>query len=170
MRANELNKWADRGGMDDDYGLDNDDTDKETSRIVLRVLTARSVQTLLIQLQELDICVASWMNNFCSENPPLEAEFLSNLLSAKGTVIEDPTTQTTHTVDPQNLAHRVLQIRSAMAASLATGFPRFVEVENTQVLRSHLERSTYLSGGHATTHKERRGYFRQRPSSRPPGK
>lgn len=45
---------------------------------------------------------------------------------------------------------------------------RFVEVQNTEVLRSHLTQSTFVSGSSAAGYKERRGY--NRPSSRPPSR
>ena len=43
---------------------------RDTAAVVLRVLTARSVQVLLMQLQETDVFVAQYMNNFAAENPP----------------------------------------------------------------------------------------------------
>jgi hypothetical protein len=43
---------------------------RETAAVILKVLTARSVKKLLWQLQELDLIVAQWFNNYCSENPP----------------------------------------------------------------------------------------------------
>lgn len=45
---------------------------RETAAVVLRVLTARATQQVLIQQQELDLFVAQWLNNWCSSNPPME--------------------------------------------------------------------------------------------------
>lgn len=39
---------------------------------------------------------------------------------------------------------------------------RYIEQENTEVLRTHLTSSTYLSGTSDKGYKERRGYYRPR--------
>jgi len=131
-------------------------------------MTARSVKRLIYQLQELDVVVAQWMNNYAAENPPTTGnEFIIDLFNAKGTVVVDPTTKTSHNIDPQNLAHRILLIRSDMARNATLKLPGFVELENTGVLRKHLERNTFVSGSHTDVngYKERRGYYRgQRPN------
>lgn len=38
--------------------------------MVLRVLTARATQQVLMELQEVDIFVCQWLNNFAADNPP----------------------------------------------------------------------------------------------------
>lgn len=43
---------------------------RDTARLLLRVLTLRATQKLLAQLQELDLVVASWLSEFCSTHPP----------------------------------------------------------------------------------------------------
>ena len=45
---------------------------RDTAAVVMRVITARATQKLLMQLSELDIHVASWLSNYVSENKPLE--------------------------------------------------------------------------------------------------
>jgi hypothetical protein len=53
-----------------------------------------------------------------------------------------------------------------MAKNLCIGFPKYVELENTAVLRKHLERHTYMSGsGTEGGYKERRGYYGGRRQS-----
>ena len=107
-------------------------------------------------------------NNYCAEHPPTESNaFILGLFSAPHSVVIDTTTQTSHSIDPQNLAHRVLQIRDDMARAATSSLPQFVELENTGVLRTHLERSTFVSGSHTAggDFKERRGYFNQRRSA-----
>lgn len=129
--------------------------------MLLRVLTARAVKRLIHQLQELDMFVAQWLNNYCAEHPPTTGnEFIIDLFNAKGTVVNDATTQSTHKIDPQNLAHRVLLIRADMAQKATLQLPQFVELENTTVMRKHLERNTFISGSSQQGYKERRGYFR----------
>ena len=46
----------------------------DTSRVVLRVLTARSVQKVLMQLGDTDLFVQNWFQNFAADNPPLEGK------------------------------------------------------------------------------------------------
>lgn len=137
---------------------------RETAKVLLRVITARSVKLLLVQLQELDLFQAQWFNNYAAEHPPTEGDkFISELFNAKGTVVTDPNTQTNHSIDPQNLAHRLLQIRDDMAKKATLDLPAFTERCNTQVLRTHLERNTFISGGADANdgkYKARRGYFR----------
>lgn len=43
---------------------------RDTAAVVLRVLTARAVQRVLMQLQELDAIIAGWLHNFVADNPP----------------------------------------------------------------------------------------------------
>ena len=41
----------------------------DTARIVARVLTARAVQKLLLQLNETDIYQARWLTDYCNGRP-----------------------------------------------------------------------------------------------------
>lgn len=158
VEANELNKWAGRT-MDDN--CEPNPFDKETAKVLLRVLTARAVKKMLYQLQELDIVVAQWLNNYAADNPPTSGnEFIENLFNVRGTVVVDPTTNTTHSIDPQNLAHRILQIRNDMAKKATLSLPEFVDMEDAAVMRKHLTNNTFVSGSYEDDFKERRGYFR----------
>lgn len=135
--------------------------DKETANVLLRVLTARSVKKLLYQLQELDVIVAQWLHNYAAENPPTTGnDFIEELFNVRGTVVKDPVTQTTHSIDPQNLAHRILQIRNDMAKKSTMSLPQYVDMQDAEVMRKHLTNNTFVSGSHKDDHKERRGYFR----------
>lgn len=169
VQANELNKWADRSNYDEhnDEDWENSQFDQETAALVLKVLTAKATQRLLLQLQELDVFKAQWLTNYCSEHPPSGSnKFLLGLLRQKATTVLDASTATTHTIDPANLAHRIVQIRSEMASTMLK-FPKYVEVQTTEVLRQHLMTSTYVSGtstaaAEGSDYKERRGYYRRR--------
>lgn len=55
------------------------------------------------------------------------------------------------------------QTREDMALNMAQGLSKYATQENGMVLRRHLENTTYLSGGHDTAYKSRRGYHRPRP-------
>lgn len=158
VQANELNKWA---GRSFDDQCEPNPFDEETAKVLLRVLTARSVKKLLTQLQELDLHQAQWFNNYAAENPPTEGDkFITELFNAKGVVVMDSANNTSHHIDPQNLAHRLLQIRIDMARRTTLDLPGFTERHNTDVLRSHLTRNTFVSGSNDAGYKERRGYFR----------
>lgn len=168
VQANELNKWADRSNYDshDDDSWQWSQFDRDTADTLLRVLTAKATQRLLLQLQELDLHKAQWFNNYCSENAPSGGnKFLMGLFKAPSTVVRDINTGTDHTIDPANLAHRVIQIRADMAQTLVE-LPKYIELENTAVLRHHLTTSTFISGSSEQGYKERRGYHRPRGTSK----
>lgn len=162
--ANDLNKWANLEGMDDQCDPNPFDTD--TAKVLLKVLTARSVKRLLIQLQELDMITAQWLNNYAANNSPMTGnEFIEKLFDVKGTVIVDKQTQTKRTIDPQNLAHRILIIRNDMAKKATLCLPEYVDREDGDVMRKHLVKNTFVSGAHdgnteASGSTKRRGYFR----------
>ncbi|KAL6767755.1 RBCX2 [Auxenochlorella protothecoides x Auxenochlorella symbiontica] len=162
VQANELNRWADKGGMDDDCA--HDYFDRTTAAVVMRVLTAQATKRVLHQLQESDLIIAQWLNHFCAEHPPLDGnKFILSLLSMKGTTVDEAAFGVTHHINPQNIAHRILMTREDMALNMAQGLSKYATQENGMVLRRHLENTTYLSGGHDTAYKSRRGYHRPRP-------
>lgn len=47
---------------------------RDTSKIVLRVLTSRATQKVLCYLQETDLFVAHWLSDFVSRNPPIDGD------------------------------------------------------------------------------------------------
>ena len=146
--------------------------DEDTAKVLLRVLTARAVKRLILQLQELDLVTAQWMNNYAAENSPMTGnEFIENLFEVKGTVIQDQHQHLSHTIDPQNLAHRILTIRSDMATKATMCLPEFTSRMDAEVMRNHLVKNTYMSGttGEGDTvanSSKRRGYHRPPPPKR----
>jgi hypothetical protein len=117
---------------------------------VLRVLTARSAQRVLAQLGDTDIFVQQWFNHFLADNPPLQGDvFVRALFKERAVYAKDKVTGTEHFVSPAQLAHRVLAMRELMARTVTAGFPEFVTRTNVEVLRQHLESSSYTSGSHA---------------------
>lgn len=47
---------------------------RDTARLLLKVLTVRATQKVLMQLQELDLHVAGWLSDFCSSHPPAKGD------------------------------------------------------------------------------------------------
>jgi len=168
--ANDLNKWASRGDMDDQ--CDPNPFDEDTAKVLLRVLTARSVKRLLLQLQELDMVTAQWLNNYASENSPMTGnEFIQNLFDVKGTTITDQHQGMNHTIDPQNLALRILTIRNDMAQKATMSLPEYTSRMDAEVMRGYLTKNTFVSGttGEGNTvanSTKRRGYYRPPPPKR----
>ena len=125
-------------------------------RLTVKLLTARSVQKVLAALEETSVATAQWFNNFVSQHPPLQEgeTFLTGLLRAQlqhsAEVLsgcEDTTAL--DRVSPADLASRIMAQRSAMAVAISSQdapLTRFVAVQNVNVLRSHVQRSTYVSG------------------------
>lgn len=112
---------------------------------------------------ECDLLVAQWLNNFAADHPPTDGnKFVAHLLDQRGTQVTDPTTRSVHTVDPQILARRILIIRDDLARNATYNLPDYVERENTAILRSHLEKNTFVSGSSGAQYGERRGYYRRR--------
>lgn len=86
---------------------------------MLRVLTARATQKLLLQLQELDLFVAQWLNNYCSEHKPMEGNtFISGLMGTPGSVVRDPNTGACHTIGE----HLSCAARSVSTGGVGTGW------------------------------------------------
>lgn len=168
--ANDLNKWANLEGMDDQ--CDPNPFDEDTAKVLLRVLTARSVKRLLMQLQELDMITAQWLNNYAAENSPMTGnEFIQKLFDVKGEVITDKHQGLNHTIDPQNLAHRILTIRNDMAQKATLCLHEYTTRMDAEVMRSHLTKNTFVSGttGEGNTvsgSTKRRGYYRAPPPKR----
>lgn len=148
VEANELNKWGDLDARDDDSddGVLDDGFERDTARLLLRVLTVRATQKLLAQLQELDLVVASWLSEFCSTHPPGAGdEFLLELMKMGGTEIIDGPNQMAHSISPADLVERILLVRADLAKRISKTFPKFAEVEGRQLRVKHLSNS-YVSG------------------------
>ncbi|KAK9834304.1 hypothetical protein WJX81_005155 [Elliptochloris bilobata] len=149
--ANEINKWGDTDGReeDTDEGVQEDDLyfNRDTSRVVARVLTARAAQKILLQLQETDLYVHRWFGEFCMENPPNQGDdFLLKLMRARTEAIHEATTSKRHLINPQALARRIMIVRESLATALTgPGLPQFLARANLEVQRRHLESSSYTS-------------------------
>jgi hypothetical protein len=63
------------------------------------------------------------------------------------------------------LAGYSLQVRTDMAQSVMAGFSTYVSLQNTSVLRSHLEANSYICG---STDRSAKGSLYRRSPSRPP--
>ena len=57
---------------------------RDTAAVVIRVITARATQKLLMQLGELDVHVASWLSNYVSEHKPLGGQQGAHMVSRDG--------------------------------------------------------------------------------------
>lgn len=148
IQANELNVWGNVDGRDEDAGEDDDSFDRDTAAVVLRVLTARATQRLLQQLAELDIHLCTWLSAYVSEHRPLDGnKFLLELYKQPAFTVKGLTKDSEHFVNPADLASRILTIRQDMAQKLSQ-FEEYVALDNTNLMRAHLETSSYFSGSH----------------------
>lgn len=91
------------------------------------------------------------------QNPPLEGNaFLANLLNARPVHEVDPYSGASFHVNPAQIASAVLTTREALAQRLAQNLEAKVADANMDVMRTHLETHTYVSG----SNNERRPSFR----------
>jgi hypothetical protein len=74
VEANELNKWGDTSGGDENVGMPEMHFEVECAKVVTRVLTAKAVQHILYQLGETNLIVCQWFNNYAAENSPLQGD------------------------------------------------------------------------------------------------
>ncbi len=47
---------------------------RETTRVVMRSLTARAVMKVLVQLEGPDPFTFTWLQRYCAGNPPIKGE------------------------------------------------------------------------------------------------
>eukprot|EP00878_Enallax_costatus_P036723 GHUV01041269.1.p1 GENE.GHUV01041269.1~~GHUV01041269.1.p1 ORF type:complete len:147 (+),score=26.14 GHUV01041269.1:574-1014(+) len=130
---------------------------RETARLALRMLTARAAGVVLQNISEVDSYKSQWLQDHFKKNPPLEGNtFLANLLNAKPVHGVNPYTGATYHVNPAQIASAVLATREALAAKLARNLEVKVSDANIDVMRTHLETHTYVSG----SNNERRPSYR----------
>ncbi|KAI8470125.1 MAG: hypothetical protein J3K34DRAFT_459013 [Monoraphidium minutum] len=121
--------------------------DTDTTQVVIRCLTARAVQRVLLSLQEVDGWAAKWLNGYCANHPPLGGdEFIAGLMLEAPAALVDPYTGGVHHVHPARLAAGVLAARQELAGHVAAALPGAVAAGSVGVLRRHLEEHTYVSG------------------------
>ncbi|GAB4817220.1 hypothetical protein N2152v2_004266 [Parachlorella kessleri] len=110
--------------------------------MVLRLLTVRAVQQVVVQLQEFNQLQAQYLNNYAADNGASDGNrFIAKLLKQPMVEVLDPVTRSIHTIDPQTLAHRILQVREELARNVGASLGPSAAQENTTVLRSHLSAS-----------------------------
>uniref|UniRef100_A0A383VD67 Uncharacterized protein n=1 Tax=Tetradesmus obliquus TaxID=3088 RepID=A0A383VD67_TETOB len=146
-----------------DPALEESDFDRETARLAVRMLTARAAGMVLQNVAEVDDFKAAWLQEHFKQNPPIEGnEFLANLLEAKPVYATDPYTGATYHINPAAIANAVLVTREALAAKLSRSITPKVADANIAIMRSHLERHTYVSGSNDDVKPSFRQY-RKRP-------
>eukprot|EP00882_Tetradesmus_deserticola_P000746 GHRQ01000814.1.p1 GENE.GHRQ01000814.1~~GHRQ01000814.1.p1 ORF type:complete len:211 (+),score=71.48 GHRQ01000814.1:222-854(+) len=133
--------------FDRDSQLEESDFDRETARLAVRMLTARAAGMVLQNVAQVDDFKAAWLQEHFKQNPPIEGnDFLTNLLEAKPVYATDPYTGAGHHINPAAIANAVLVTREALAAKLSKSITPKVQDANIGIMRSHLERHTYVSG------------------------
>lgn len=146
VRANELNKWGDRSGPEENAGLEDDGFVRDTRRIVTRALTARATQRVLMQLSETNLYAAQWLEGFCSEHRPLDGdEFLLALLRELPATRVDKINNAEHRVVPHDMAERIMETRCSLAKEVGD-LENVVRASNLDTVKRHLVRNSYTSG------------------------
>ncbi|GBF95673.1 NAD+ synthase [Raphidocelis subcapitata] len=138
----------------------------DTTDVVIRCLTARAVQKLILNLESLgdgQSFTARWLNDFCAHHPPLRGdEFIAELMHTQPVALVDPYSGRTHIISPTQLATGVLTVREELSRHVAKSLPGAVAAGNVAVLRRHLETHTYVSGTNAAPRASYRHYRRPR--------
>lgn len=146
VQANELNKWGDRSGPEENAGLEDDGFVRDTVQIVTRALTARATQKVLMQLSETNLYAAQWLEGFCSEHRPLDGDkFLLELLRELPVTRVDKVNNAEHRVLPHDMAERIMETRCALAKDMGD-LEKAVRASNLDTIKQHLVRNSYTSG------------------------
>ncbi|KAK9847335.1 hypothetical protein WJX84_011015 [Apatococcus fuscideae] len=141
VQCNELNPWGDTSGEECNAGQDENSFERDTCGTLLRVLTAKAAQRMIQQLMELNLTKALWLQTFCSKHPPLEGDkFIIALMNERPSSSTDRVLYSTEFINPAELATRILLTSKMM--------PNFVERDNLEVQRHHLEKNSYTTGTH----------------------
>ena len=114
---------------------------------------------MLCSLEDTSAASYLWFHTFVADHPPLQEgeAFLAGLLKAQVKYSAEMHACTQLGADmtaadriaPGDIANRILAQRAAMAQAIATPdgpLARFVAVSNVNVLRAHVQKSTYVSG------------------------
>jgi len=121
---------------------------------VMGLLTARASRTLVVYLQETNMCVAQWLVNFMHDHPITLSgswedicgdTFLRKLLSmpvekAKFSNGVDPmhdNFDNSIAVDPRSIAQRIMDIRATLAEEVVADLV-YVKEDNNELLRQSL--------------------------------
>eukprot|EP01024_Parvocaulis_polyphysoides_P016863 TRINITY_DN1747_c0_g1_i1.p2 TRINITY_DN1747_c0_g1~~TRINITY_DN1747_c0_g1_i1.p2 ORF type:complete len:218 (+),score=22.84 TRINITY_DN1747_c0_g1_i1:233-886(+) len=154
IECNELNKWANTDGPEENFGLPENSFAKYTNLVVLKCLTARAVQKIILELQTSDTQTAHWLNLYCKDHPPLEGDsFLLELMGKEN--IYNAGDQYGHefVVRPMELANRIIAYRTELSKSIAKEICGIANERNIGVMRTHLEKHSYVSGSWDTEDK-----------------
>eukprot|EP01024_Parvocaulis_polyphysoides_P064976 TRINITY_DN7566_c0_g1_i4.p2 TRINITY_DN7566_c0_g1~~TRINITY_DN7566_c0_g1_i4.p2 ORF type:complete len:222 (-),score=25.74 TRINITY_DN7566_c0_g1_i4:597-1262(-) len=154
VQCNELNKWADTDGPEENAGLPDNSFYKSTNLTVLRCLTAKAVQKVIMEMQTSDMQVAKWLNKYSAEHPPLQGDdFLLELMGKE--TIHNPGDEHGHEyiVRPMELANRIIAARMELSKSIASVITDVASERNVAIMRKHLETHSYTSGSWDTEDK-----------------
>jgi len=135
---------------------------RDCANTVVRVLTAKAVQKVLMQMGPVDGFTAKWLNSYCADHPPLEGNaFLSRLMSERPRMEVDPYTGNTHHITPVTLANRIMATREDLVQDVSKLIGPQVHKDNVLILRTHLEAHTYVSGTNEEKKPNYRGYRKE---------
>jgi hypothetical protein len=67
-------------GAGDQPAADATKFELDTAQVVIRCLTARAVQRVLLQLESVDTFTARWLNTYCGAHPPLEGDKVGGIV------------------------------------------------------------------------------------------
>lgn len=81
------------------------------------------------------------------QHPPIEGNvFLAGLFEARPVYSIDPQSGAKRYINPAAIANAVLSTRESLAQQLAKTLPSKVQDANMNIMRTHLETHTYVSG------------------------
>ena len=84
-------------------------------------------------------------------------QFVLKLMKERPVAVTDNINQKVHNISPTQLGHRIMLSRAALAAGMKKfDFPAYIARTNTEVLRTHLESSSYTSGSYNKADQGRR--------------
>lgn len=86
------------------------------------------------------------------------SQFVLELLKQRPSYSVDKINGAEHFISPPALANRVMALREALARGMSKfDFPTYVGRNNVEVLRQHLETSSYTSGSFNKAERKRQG-------------
>ena len=84
-------------------------------------------------------------------------QFVLKLMKERPAAVTDNINNKVHNISPTQLGHRIMLSREALAKGMSKfDFPTYVSRTNTEVLRQHLESSSYTSGSYNKADQGRR--------------
>jgi hypothetical protein len=90
---------------------------------------------------------AQWLKDHFAHNPPIEGDtFITQLMNTKPVYSVDPYSGQTYFINPPQVSAAILATREQLAQKLAKNLCSTVTQANVDILRTHLEQHTYVSG------------------------